>query len=273
MNSPISQRFISCFDELIAKAVCRSARHFATSLDLAPQSLNEILKGRREINIEIIEKAVAVFNINSNFLFTGLGPKFLKEEYTKDLNILTIIANLDHEESIIHVPIPAQAGYVGRNIDPVFVHELPKYSIPLARIKTDGSMRSYEVDGESMLPTLHKGDIVISCYLHHITWENSLKEGPIYVLITKTDVLVKRLTNRLREERKLILHSDNLTYPSYSLKLEEIKEIWLVKAKISTELQKIKGTETNMEFELGQLKQLLLTQGSLLEDIADKLDS
>lgn len=51
----------------------------------------------------------------------------------------------------------AQAGYTGRFADPVYIHELPCYSLPDFKFKTDGTMRSFEVSGESMEPTLNQG--------------------------------------------------------------------------------------------------------------------
>ncbi|MEO6190599.1 MAG: S24 family peptidase [Saprospiraceae bacterium] len=272
MNSFISQRFIDCFEELLTRKSCRSARHFATSIGIAPQALNEILKYRREVNIEIIEKANKIYNFNTNFLFSGDGPKFLKEDYSKDFSILTIVANSQNEEYIIHVPIQAQAGYSGRYIDPVFIQSLPNYQLPFQKFKTDSTMRSYEVDGDSMEPIIYKGDIVVSSYMHSFIWEKNLKEGPLYVIVTNSDVLVKRITNRMREERKLILHSDNEAYPSFSVKIEEIKEIWQVRAKISSQLDKIKKPTICLEEDIKDLKLLLNHQSSILENLVDKLE-
>ena len=134
----------------------------------------------------------------------------------------------DHQR-IVHVPVQAQAGYPGKGMDPVFVQQLPVYDLPIPRLQFDQTVRSYEVEGESMEPLLFKGDIVLAAYLHQVQWEKSLKDGPVYVIVTHRDVLVKRLTNRIREERKVILHSDNPSFPSVAMEVADIREIWQVK--------------------------------------------
>ncbi len=274
MTSEISQRFIDCFEILLDKGICRSARHFATTIGMAPQALNEILKFRRDVNIEILEKAIQVYSLNAHFIFKGDGPKFLKEDHQKDLSILTIIEDLNGNERIVHVPVQAQAGYPGKSIDPIFIQQLPSYHLPIPRLNSGSTMRSYEVTGDSMEPILFNGDIVISSYMHAITWEKNLREDLMYVIITDSDVFVKRITNRIREEKILLLHSDNTSYPSFSLKIDQVKEIWLVKAKISSMLDRAKSPENSeIENEMLEIKQMLREQGSLLANLADRLDS
>ena len=273
MNSEITSRFIQCYEELCRSGKCRSARQFAQAMGVAPQSLNEILKLRREVNIDLMEKACIVFSMNANFLVTGIGPKFLKEDYSGVPGILTIVIDHDEDERIVHVPVQAQAGYPGRSMDPVFVQQLPSYNLPLPKLQFDQTTRSYEVDGESMEPLLYKGDIVISTYIHPVHWEKGLREGPVYVIVTCQDVLVKRFTNRLVQERKLILHSDNPSFSSIAMALSDIREIWQVKARISTQMDKSKPADQDKFSELGQLKQMLTDQGELLRELMERLNN
>ena len=58
MNNVVTQRFIKCHDKLKEDNRIRSSRQFAMSLDYLPQSLSEIIKGRRDVTIELLRKAI-----------------------------------------------------------------------------------------------------------------------------------------------------------------------------------------------------------------------
>jgi phage repressor protein C with HTH and peptisase S24 domain len=268
MNHIVSQRFVDCYQELLKCNLVKSARQFALMTGCLPQTFHEILKNRRDVSLDLIVKSVELFNFNSNFLFTGAGPKLLKEQDLGDLKILTIVAGHDGKEDIVHVPMKAQAGYPGRMSDPVFMDELPRFKLPDFKFKTDGTMRSFEVAGESMMPTLMPGDFVIASYLHSFYWESQLKSDTPYVVITTEDVLVKRLTNLLRSEHKLLVHSDNKLFDSYAIHVKEIKEIWQVRAKISTVFN---APEKKADVSLLEIKNIVEEQSRLISEALSKL--
>ncbi|MBK8642764.1 MAG: LexA family transcriptional regulator [Saprospiraceae bacterium] len=273
MNNIVSQRFIQCYQDLIDTHQIRSARQFAVALDSYAQTFNEILKLRRDVSLELVQKAVEVFHFNPHFLFSGNGPKFLKVDASEDLSILTIVADSKDREQIVHVPMVAQAGYTGRFADPVYIHELPCYSLPDFKFKTDGTMRSFEVSGESMEPTLNQGDLIICGYIHPFHWEKQIRDQKLYVFVTDADVVVKRPTNLLRSERKLLLHSDNTNFNSYAVEADKIKEVWQVKAKISTQLDPPSNKSQGLELVVDQLKNMILQQNQVLEEILEKVEA
>ncbi|MCC6724204.1 MAG: helix-turn-helix transcriptional regulator, partial [Saprospiraceae bacterium] len=149
MNSIITDRFIKCHNKLREDGKVRSSRMFALTLDYLPQSLSEILKGRRDVTIELLRKAVEEYNINPGYLFTGEGTMFLTGEENKSFRTLTVVTDRDDEERIVHVPVPAQAGYAGEQLDPVFMEDLPTFTLPDYKYKT-GTHRSFDVSGDSM---------------------------------------------------------------------------------------------------------------------------
>jgi|JI10StandDraft_1071094.scaffolds.fasta_scaffold00211_35 phage repressor protein C with HTH and peptisase S24 domain len=273
MNNIVSQRFIQCYQELIDTHQLRSARQFAVALESYPQTFNEILKLRRDVSLELVQKAVEVYHFNPHFLFTGTGPKILKVDAGQDLSILTIVADHENKEQIVHVPMVAQAGYSGRFSDPVYIHELPRYNLPDFKFKTDGTMRSFEVSGESMDPTLMQGDLIICAYVHPFHWEKQIRDNKLYVFVSHTDVVVKRPTNLLRTERKLLLHSDNTNFNSYTLEADKIKEVWQVKARISTHLDPPSNKNQGLEQVVDQLKTMILQQSQVLEEILEKVET
>ncbi len=72
----ITERFIECHNELKNKEKIKSSRQFALALGCLPQSLNEILKGRRDVTIELLQKAVVAYELNPTFIMSGLGAMF-----------------------------------------------------------------------------------------------------------------------------------------------------------------------------------------------------
>lgn len=266
MNSVVTQRFINCHNKLKKDQRIRSSRQFALSLEYLPQSLSEILKNRRDVTIELLRKAIELYKINPVYLFTGEGPMFMKEEEHKNFRVLTIMTDAQNDERIVHVPIPAQAGYATDLSDPTFVQNLPSYSLPDYKYKV-GTHRSFDVAGDSMEPTLYEGDKVICSYLEPTLWKTAVKNNYVYVVVTQGDVLVKRIHNKIKSEKVLTLISDNAYYDPFDVKLSEIKEIWYVRAKISPFLPSPKNIQNMLRDEVSDLKDSMMQQSTIIENL------
>lgn len=266
MNNIVTQRLIKCHDKLREDGRVRSSRQFALSLDYLPQSLSEILKGRRDATIELLRKAIEKYHISSTFLLTGEGPMFLTEEDSRGFRVLTIVNNAHDDERIVHVPIPAQAGYPSELSNPVFVEDLPSFTLPDYKYKV-GTHRSFDVSGDSMEPTLFEGDKVICSFLEPSLWDTSIKDSYVYVVVTRADVVVKRVYNKLKDERQLELVSDNNFYEPYRVSLNDIKEIWYVRAKISPFLPSPQNIKNYLHDEIRELKQIINQQSGLIEEL------
>ena len=262
MNSVVTQRFINCHNKLKSEQRVRSSRQFALSLDYLPQSLSEILKNRRDVTIELLRKAIALYKINPVYLFTGEGPMFMKEEGHKNFRVLTILTDSQNDERIVHVPIPAQAGYASDLSDPVFVQNLPSFSLPDYKYKV-GTHRSFDVSGDSMEPTLFEGDKVICSFLEPSLWASSVKKNYVYVIVTASDVIVKRIQNHDKDAKVLELASDNNYYDPYAVKLSEIREIWYVRAKISPFLPSPQNIKNLLREEVRDLKEAMQQQSEI----------
>jgi phage repressor protein C with HTH and peptisase S24 domain len=272
MRSVVSERFIKVHNKLKEENVVRSSRQFALSLDYLPQSLSEILKGRRDVTIELLRKAVEVYHINPTFLFTGEGPMISSSEDQQSFRVLTIITNAQDDERIVHVPVPAQAGYAAGVADPTFVEDLPTFTLPDYKYKV-GTHRSFDVAGDSMEPTLFEGDKVVCSFIEPNLWETAIKDNYVYVIVTRGDVVVKRVYNQITVDESLQLASDNEFYQPYRMHLNDIREIWYVRAKISPFLPSPQNVQDLMHNELKELKRIVHEQSSVLGRLEHKLDS
>lgn len=272
MNSVVTQRFINCHDKLRKEQRVKSSRQFAMQLEYLPQSLSEILKNRRDVTIELLRKAVEVYKVNPVYLFTGEGPMFMKEEDHKNFRVLTIVTDSQNDERIVHVPIPAQAGYASESSDPTFVQELPTYTLPDYKYKV-GTHRSFDVSGDSMEPTLFEGDKVVCSYLEPSLWESSLKDSYVYVFVTKGDVLVKRVQNKIRAEKVITLISDNHYYEPYDMRITDVNEIWYVRAKISPFLPSPSNVKNLIKDEMDDLRKTIQNQSKIIENLYKTIES
>jgi len=272
MPSVVTERFIKCHDTLREEKRVRSSRQFALSLEYLPQSLSEILKGRRDVTIELIRKAVATYRINPVFLYTGEGSMFMSDEDHKNFRVLTIVTDSQEDERIVHVPVPAQAGYAGEMMDSTFVEELPTFTLPDYKYKV-GTHRSFDVAGDSMEPTLYEGDKVVCSYVEPSLWEAALKDNYVYVIVTRGDVVVKRIVNQIRGEKVLKLISDNEFYQPFELNVGEIREIWYVKAKISPFLPSPQKQESQLIDEVKELRNAFRNQLDEMQQLKEELKS
>ncbi|MCB0555281.1 MAG: peptidase S24 [Phaeodactylibacter sp.] len=266
MSSIITQRFIKCHNKLREENRIRSSRQFALALDYLPQSLSEILKGRRDVTIELLRKSVEKYKVNPVYIYTGEGPMFMTEEDHKSFRVLTIVTNAQEDERIVHVPVPAQAGYAAEMGDPVFIQDLPSFTLPDYKYKV-GTHRSFDVAGDSMETTLFEGDKVICSYLEPTLWESAIKDSYVYVIVTRGDVVVKRVVNFLKAEKQLELSSDNAFYEPYRVNLGDIREIWYVRAKISPFLPSPQNLKHYLHDEVQELKQTISKQTNLIDNL------
>lgn len=270
-NNIVSRRFIKCLEQLKEMKTVRSSRQFALELDYLPQSLSEIMKGRRDVTIELLRKAVAHFRFNPIYIYTGEGDYFLSENEEKSFRVLTIVSNEDEEERIVHVPVPAQSSYASELANPNFIEELPTFSLPDYKYKT-GTHRSFDVSGDGMEPTLFEGDKVICNYLDPELWESGIKDNYVYVLVSRSDVMIRRIKNKISVDQTLMVQSDNTFYEPYAIPIADLKEVWYVRAKISPFLPSPTNIQNYVREEVQVLKENIRAQTKLIQALQSTLD-
>ena len=83
-----------------------------------------------------------------------------------------------------------------------------------------------------MLP-MKDGAFVIGRFIED---RSEIKTGKTYVLVTLNDGMVyKRVMNNIDFNGSLLLMSDNKTYNSYSVPIDEVLEIWEFTCSINTQ--------------------------------------
>lgn len=267
MSNIVTQRFINCHNKLIADNTVRSSRQFAMSLDYLPQSLGEILKGRRDVTIEVLRKAIELYKINPFYIFCGEGSMLHTDGPQNNSGLpITIIDSKDQVEKIVHVPIAAQAGYGGQIHDPIYFNDLKTFSLPDDRYNV-GTFRCFDVAGDSMEPTLFEGDKVVCSFIEKDAIANTLRDNYVYVIVTKNDVLVKRIINKIHDSGCIEVFSDNDFYKPYPIPVEDIEEVWFVKVKISPFMPSPSNVRNNFHNEVETLKATIQGQSDVIKEL------
>lgn len=259
MSNDITKRFIECFRELKELNVIKSDRQFCLNLSYSPQSWLKILKGERDVTLDLLKKATEVYEFNPEFMISGHGERLRNREASDEFQT--------HEEinkTIVHIPVTAKAGYADQLNNPVFARDLKFYSLPMDYYR-HGSFRSFEVEGDSMEPVLNSGEIVVCSKLEdQALWQNNIKTGYVYVVITQNDIVVKRVINLLKDEKTIQLVSDNTSYPDIIVQQEDIHEIWLVKMKISPFAHSRVNLRQEMIENYSELKKTIKNQSEII---------
>lgn len=149
---------------------------------------------------------------------------------TKGKEVLAITVDSNNKENVELVTQKASAGYLSGYQDPEYVKDLPKISLPV--LPKNRTYRAFEIQGDSMLP-IQPGSIIFGEYVEDTS---AIKNGKLYILVTVQDGIVfKRIFNFADQQGKLLLVSDNRAYEPYSVKTEEVLEIWAAKAFFSNQ--------------------------------------
>lgn len=232
MPNIVTNRFILAVKQLIKENKIRSIRQFCQTIDYLPQSMSQVMHGQRDVTIDVIRSAVDQFKLNPNFLFMGEGSPFIEEKDSYSFKAITVVTDRENNERIVHVPAPAMAGYAADLNGVEMIRDLPTYTLPDITYQT-GTYRSFDVKGDSMSPTIEEGDVLVCSYIEPTYWVHSIRNHHVYVLVTRGDVVVKRVINNLERHKHLELHSDNESFNMYRLSGNELKEVWFVRAKLS----------------------------------------
>jgi phage repressor protein C with HTH and peptisase S24 domain len=202
MERNISKRFTE-----IREFTHLNKQQFADSIEIPSTTVSDIELGKREPSKDVLLKLASKYQVNLHWMLTGDGEKYVNEALSttiRGLKPLPVYRATELPEGAFIVPLLDQRLSAGPG------SYLPEEDTAKALIHVPPYLSHYgdkiaalTVDGDSMYPTLHRGDMVVcdSC-----GWSG---EG-IYALRMSGAGFVKRITKR---PGKLVIISDNPKYP------------------------------------------------------------
>ncbi len=224
------KRFESERIHMLRELLQMSQSDFAEKIHISQGALSQIESGKSSISVRTLKNISLELNVNCNWLLNGKGEVFMNEEPPAIAEAKTVYIPVDGEQ--VHlIPLvreEAQAGYIDGYDQEEYISTLDVYKIPGFE---EGNYRMFEVEGDSMIPTLYPREIVVSEYIPD--WDE-LENGTLAILLTEKGIIAKRIYFYEKDRQMLILKSDNAQYKTYSIEISKIKEVWRVASKITS---------------------------------------
>lgn len=207
---------------------------FAQRIGITQTSLSQIEGEKNGISYDVYKSIVNEFKVDAVWLMDGIGSMFLSdraESRADKRNVLPLVVQVgsDEEENIVMVDKKAAAGYLQHQQDPEFIAKLPAFRLPGYRGKT---FRAFEINGDSMLPGIVSGDMIVGSYVESLS---DIKSGNVYIVVTHDGSIVAKRVSFLGNDT-YELKSDNTVYEAYAVKSEDIAQVWKAESRITREL-------------------------------------
>lgn len=225
-----------------------SQADFAKLFNLARPSVGAYEEGRSEPKIQTLLDIAQKFGLSVDLLLT-------KELTVNDLYKLDMV---NEKFDLVHGGKPAQRAivktdaiglvrstrfpeYVANHQKKDFVNALPPVDLPLS---FKGEARAFEMYGREMdynQAGIHHGDLLL-CKKEAEPSAATLMESHVYVLVTRDQVIVRRL--KAMSANKMSMISDDPNYSDMEFDLDQdVQEVWEVKGRFSTYLNAPKALD------------------------------
>jgi DNA-binding XRE family transcriptional regulator len=242
---------------------------FASAVGITQGALSQLERGRSQLSLDTIRKISDAFEVNCNWLIRGTGRIFLDgvEPSGEPAETITSVPGVGRESLVPLISQEAHAGYVDSCHDLEYISTLDVYRIPGYE---SGNYRLFEIEGDSMVPTIYPREIVIAELFED--W-SALENGTLGIITTLDGIVAKRAFIDDSDRSTLILKSDNADYRTYSIEVSSVIEIRTVRAKITSvfaQEQLIDANRiTSLESDIRELKsQVNAIAGSIVKQPA-----
>lgn len=261
-----TKRFVDCVNHLKEVNLIKSYRQFAISLDFHPQSLNEILKEKRNVTLDLLTKACDKYKFSPTYLHTGEGSMFLTEN-----NHLNDLVQYPDECEIIHISSDDQSNYCEKPQDKELLDKLNRFSLPGFKTRQE-PLRCFDIKDDSMEPSLYHGDRIVCTKLDQEDWIKGIVDNFVYVIVTESNIYIRRVGNLIKNEGKIELSSDNKFFDSFSLSIHEIKEVWRVSTKISPFMASPSNQRNAFNLDIDSMKSTIDQQNEVIKTLNSTLE-
>jgi transcriptional regulator with XRE-family HTH domain len=218
-------------------------------------STADIERGKTKITGSVITELLKQFKINPLWLYGKSTEQYLETNYSVLPKVVTVDSS--DNENMVLVNVKAAAGYPHNVQDLDWYKQLPAFDLPLPEYR-NATYRGFQVEGDSMLPSLKPKEWVLGKAIGHI---NDIDSNAICVIVLKDSVLVKKV-QRPNDPSQLMLISLNTTYAPVQIHVNEIQEIWQVTSKLTFDI------DTNPTGNIG-LQQLQDSIDMIKKDISN----
>ena len=216
INSRIKRiREIFCNDENIV---------FANALNANPNTVNNWVREGYSVGFGVASKVANKFSVDVDWIMTGVG----KEPQNTKTDSNAKFSGIFITDDLVQVPfvsVRATAGFIESNFDENTISETVTVTGLTKQELEKQKYLVFEVDGNSMEPTLKDGSQILAKIIDPSNWEYC--SGKVFVVCYKNSLVAKRIKkNDLMESNNLTLSSDNEKGGETTVKRIDIHGIW-----------------------------------------------
>ncbi len=213
---------------------------FANKLRIKRSLLGAYEEERAEPRTEVLESVCDIFKLTMDEIIR----KDLSDNKSNYMAKRRAMKLASGRPDIPFVPVKAAAGYLAGYADPEFVDELNTFTLPML---AGGNYRAFEIIGDSMLPT-PSGSVIVGEKVEKI---DELKNDSACIVVSRHEGIVyKRIQKNGRSKDKFTLVSDNPIYHPYTVRAEDVLEMWQAQMVISKANQQ-------QRWDMGQLANIV----------------
>lgn len=223
MIDPLTQRFLKCYALLKERNDIRSARQFALSIDVFPQSLNEILKSRREVTIALLRKFCENYKANPSYILTGVGKPILDQGISASQS--NIVRN--------HIPVVGAQQLQLYATQSIVTDQLDTWQLPP---QWCGKRITLAIQNQRihLRPALQSGDILFCRSITESSWRSCVIPNKIFAIVTSDNVFVEKIQSISDQG---ITGSTDEVGEQLFINWKEIREVWMPQHKWSSEIE------------------------------------
>lgn len=197
-----------------------SQQVLADHIMVSRSNLAKYEKGVHDPGIEVLLRISRYFRISVDILLTvDLAEVDMDEILSKDSMIIPIQVDAEGNSIIEIIPHDASAGYMGNYSDPEYIEQLDHLYLPF--LASSKNCRAFPVNGDSMPPVID-GSYIIGEYVGSI---DEIKLGSRYIVVSRDEGIVFKRIVQI-EGGFLHLQSDNPKYKTFTVRGQDIVEIW-----------------------------------------------
>ena len=193
-----------------------SIAEFAGIIGEKTSRVNDVLKGKQRPPFDMLQKIIEKFDIDANWLILGSGEvqNWNSSRNEKYLDELDYVPDYD-------VLVSAGMGIDGQGTTSPRAYQAFRRDWLHQRGLHARNLSIVTARGDSMEPTINNGDMLL------VDMSNKVpRDSSIYIIRNNDTLWVKRI--QTQPDGKLLLISDNKTYPPIQLNLDEFDDVEIV---------------------------------------------
>lgn len=200
-------------------------REFTDAIGVSESYIRNISKS---ISAEKLMRISQLFpDLNPDWLLTGEGSMLLSDN-PKNTDIPV---NAPEVVYLPVVPHSARAGTLGE-YEQLFADDYSRRQPVIVTRQMHGRYICFQIEGDSMEPTLRHGDVVMARHIDRDLYKDSklhLRSWSVWIIVTRTDgILIKEIADHDVKGGVLTLHSLNPLYEDLTVHLSDVIDIYNV---------------------------------------------